>query len=68
MRHCCGFWGTKFSSWEELEAEFLQTWCVVMSSTAIVEVANVHLRELDHICVFLAKFKEYHCFFTDTLT
>ena len=34
------FLGIKFDSWEELEAEFLQTWCVVMSyTTAIVEVA-----------------------------
>ena len=53
------FLGTKFASWEELEAEFLQTWRVVMSSTtAIVEVAKVHQSELDHIRLYLAKFEE----------
>ena len=63
------FLGTKFASWEELEAEFLQTWCIAISSTtAIVEVAKVHQRELDHIHVYLAKFEEYYCFFKDTLT
>ena len=29
------FLGTKFASWEELEAELLQTYCVVMSSTTL---------------------------------
>ena len=52
------FLGTKFASWKELEAEFLQTWCVVVSSTmAIIEVAKFHQRESDHICVYLAKFE-----------
>ena len=63
------FLGTKFASWEELETEFLQTWCVVMSSTtAIVEVAKVHQRESDHIRVYSNKFEEYCRFFKDTLT
>ena len=40
-----------------------------MSSTkAIVEVAKVCQRGLDHICAYLAKFEEYCCFFKDTLT
>ena len=53
----------------ELETEFLQTWCIFMSSTtAIVEVAKVHQRESDHICVYLAKFEKYCRFFQDTLT
>ena len=52
-----------------MEAEFLQTWHVVMFSTmAIVEVAKVHQRELDHIHVYLAEFEEYCCFFKNTLT
>ena len=35
--------GTSLSSWKELETEFVQTWCVYMSSTtAIVEVAKVY--------------------------
>ena len=38
------------------------------STTAIVEVAKVLQRELDHICVYLAKFEEYCRFFKDTLT
>ena len=38
------------------------------STTAIIEVAKVHQRESDHIRVYLAKFKEYCCFFQDTLT
>ena len=50
-------------------AEFLKTWCVVMSSTmAIVEFAKVCQRELEHTCVYLAKFEEYCRFFKDTLT
>ena len=36
------FLGTKFGSWLELKQEFIQTWCVVLTSTnAIVEVAKV---------------------------
>ena len=47
----------------------MQTWCVVMSSTtAIVEVAKAHQRELDHICVYSAKIEEYRHFFKDALT
>ena len=38
------------------------------STTAIVEVAKVHQRELDHICVYLAKYEEYCYFFKDMLT
>ena len=38
--------GTSLSFWEELETEFVQTWCVYMSSTtAIVEAAKVYLKE-----------------------
>ena len=35
---------------------------------AIVKVAKVHQRDLNHIFVYLAKFEEYQCLFKDTLT
>ena len=44
--------GTVFSLWRELEEEFIQTWCIYMSSTsAIVEVAKVYQKEHEHIRV-----------------
>ena len=61
--------GTSFSSWKELENEFVQTWCVYMSSTtAIVEVAKVYQKEHEHIRVYASKFEELHRFFRSTLT
>ena len=61
--------GTVFSSWKELEEEFLQTWCVYMSSTlAIVEVSKVYQKEHEHIWVYASKFEDLHRFFKDTLT
>ena len=40
------FLGTKFHLWKELEEEFLQTWCVVMTSTnAKVDVAKIFQKE-----------------------
>ena len=40
------FLGTKFHLWKELEEEFLQTWCVVMTSTnAIVDVQRSFKRK-----------------------
>ena len=61
--------GTSFSLWKELENEFVQTWCVYMSSaTAIVEVAKVYQKEYEHIRVYATKFEELHCFFRSTLT
>ena len=60
--------GTKFASWEELEAEFLQTWCVVMSSTmAIVEVAKVHQWELINSVFIWPSLRNTVLFFKDTL-
>ena len=54
---------TSFSLWKELENEFVQTWCVYMSSTtAIVEVAKVYQKKYEHIRVYASKFEELHCF------
>ena len=61
--------GTSFSLWKELENEFVQTWCVYMSSTtAFVEVAKVYQKEHEHIRLYASKFQELHCFFKSTLT
>ena len=47
------FLGTKFHSWKELEEEFLQTWCVVMTSTnAIVDVAKIFQKENKYIWIY----------------
>ena len=60
--------GTSFSSWKELETEFVQNWCVYMSSTTvIVEVAKVYQKEHEHIRVYASKFEELHRFFRSTL-
>ena len=61
--------GFRFSSWLELETNFLQTWCVVMIATdAIVEVAKCYQKKNEHICVYASKFEEYWRFFKATLT
>ena len=58
------FLGTKFKTWQELEEEFLSTWCIVMSSTtAIVEVAKIVQEEHEHIRVYASKFEDYKRFF-----
>ena len=63
------FLGSCFSSWLELETDFLQTWCVVMTATdAIVDVAKLYQKENKHIRVYASKFEEYRRFFKATLT
>ena len=58
----------KFGSWSELKQEFIQKWCVVITSTnAIVEVAKVVQKEHEHICTYASKFKGYCQFFKNTL-
>ena len=58
-----------FSSWLELETDFLQTRCVVVTATnAIVEVSKCYQKENEHICVYTSKFEEYWRFFKATLT
>ena len=59
--------GTSFGSWKELENEFVQTWCVYISTTAIVEVAKVYQKKNEHIRVYASKFEKLHRFFRSTL-
>ena len=52
------FLGSRFSSWLELETDFLQTWCVVMTATdAIVDVAKLYQKENEHIRVYASNLK-----------
>ena len=52
----------------ELKQEFIQMWCVVMTSTnAVLEVAKVVQKEPEHICSHASKFKGYCRFFKGTL-
>ena len=49
-----------------MEKEFLQTWCVVMTSTqAIVEADKLEQKDDDHIRIYAAQFDEYRQFFKD---
>ena len=52
------FLRTKFGSWLELKQEFIQTWCVLMTSTnVIVEVAKVVQKNMNIFAVMLQSSK-----------
>lgn len=55
-----------FEDFAVVEAEFLKTWCLSLTSAkAIARAGKIHQKEDEHIRIYINKFKELHRFFTN---